>query len=270
MMSQLKEGLGYVLGGILIFGGLFSMFWLGVPNLIYSKPTNGVSEITDYYFYHGQVNTVFYLKTESVGLYVANEPINVSVTANRMDVKGVQLRFLGAGKYFPNNTAPPASPPSGASRQEWELWEQVYQHYWDLWNENINKSSLDILHLTNDTDLTYTDPFTNVTRPNYPTFSGSIQNLTYSIGGQFSIGITVTQSDGSVVGYDMGDTSYVLQNVIEVSPPETLLQIQSNYISVGLGWIGIGISPLLAGILLTWETAKSRSPKHKIYDNDWE
>lgn len=106
-MSRIKEVLGYVLGGILIFGGLLSMFWLGVPNLTYNKPTNVVSEITDYYFYHSQTSTVFYLKSESLGLYVANEPINVSVTTNRMDVRGVQLRFLGAGKYFPNNTAPP-------------------------------------------------------------------------------------------------------------------------------------------------------------------
>lgn len=269
-MSRIKEVLGYVLGGILIFGGLLSMFWLGVPNLTYNKPTNVVSEITDYYFYHSQTSTVFYLKSESLGLYVANEPINVSVTTNRMDVRGVQLRFLGAGKYFPNNTAPPESPPSGASLEEWKEWEQAMQHWWDLWEENLNKLSADILRLTNDTDLTFTDPFTNETRPNYPTFSGSIQNLTYSVGGQFSIGITIFQSDGGVIGYDMGDTSYVLQNVIEVSPPETLLQIKSNYISVGLGWIGIGVSPLLAGILLTWETAKSRLPKYRIYAEDWD
>ena len=268
-MSRLSEGGGVILSVLLIFGGLYS-FYMGIPNLLDNKPHNVLSEITDYYFYHGQIQTVFFIKTESIGLFVADEPINVSVTTDRMNASYVQLRFLGAGKYFPNNTSPPISPSSGASMQEWEQYEQALQQYYDLQNENERKLSSDTLLLTNDTNLTYTNPFTNETVPNYPTFSGSIQNLTYSVGGLFDIGVTVAQLDSGVVGYDMGDTSYVLQNVIQISPPETMLQIRSNYILTGLGWIGVGLSPLLAAIALVREIAKSHSPRHKFYDNDWE
>jgi hypothetical protein len=267
-MSRLMEGLGVFFSVMLIIGGLYS-FYDGIPYLLDNKPHNKVSEITDSYFYHGQISTVFFIKTESVGLFVADEPINVSVTTVGTDVRGIQLRFLGAGKYFPNNTAPPSPPSGNSSSEAWNQWEKEMQQYDESQRQN-EESSADILLLTNDTDLTVTIPFENITLPNYPTFSGSIQNLTYSVGGQFSIAVTVTQANGTVVGYDMGDTSYILQNVIEVSPPETMLQIQSNYILTGLGWIGIGLSPLLASIALIWEIAKSHSAKRKTYDGDWE
>lgn len=77
------------------------MVCLVIPNITQTEPTDIVPEISDYYFYHGQVNTIFYVKAESEGLYAATPLINVSIATNRLDVQGIELEFLGASKYFP-------------------------------------------------------------------------------------------------------------------------------------------------------------------------
>lgn len=270
-MSKLAQAIVLVISFVLVGSGLYFIS-MGLSKVTDNKPHDIVTEINDYYFYHGQVQTVFYIKTETTGAFLADNPINVSVTTNRMDVNGIQLEFLGASKYFPNNTAPPEPPPIGSSEQAWTQYEQAIQVWANALRQNTEKSSENILFLTNDTDITRTNPFDNTTLPNYPTFSGTFQNLTYSVGGEFSIGITITQSDGGVVGYGVGDTSYIINNAIGISPPETLLQIESNNILTGLGWIGIGVSPFIAGLAIWVELVKpyTTPARGRTYDNDWE
>lgn len=268
-MSKLALVLVLVVSSALVGAGLFCTV-IGLSRVADNKPSNAVTEINDYYFYHGQVQTVFYVKTETIGAFMPDNPINVSITTNGMDIRGVQLEFLGASRYFPNNTAPP-SPPNSSSWQAWEQYEQALQKWDNATRQNLEKISENILFLTNDTRMTITEPFTNITFPGYPTFSGAFHNLTYSVGGEFSIGVTITQSDGGVVGYGLGDSSYVLNNVISISPSETLFQIESNNILVGLGWIGVGAA--LFALLLAWvELIKPYTIpiRRKTYDNDWE
>lgn len=269
-MPKLAQIIVLVTSLALIVSGLIVIL-IGLSRVTDNKPNNVVSEINDYYFYHGQIQTVFYVKTDTIGAFMASNPINISITTNGMNVKGIQLEFLGASRYFPNNTAPPSAPNS-SSWQDWAQYGQAMQEWANAINQNLAKIHENILLLTNDTNLTWSIPFENITIPNYPTFSGEFQNLTYNVGGDFSIGVTVTQSDGNVVGYGLGDTSYIIDNAITISPPETLLQIESNNILTGLGWIGIGVSPLIAGLAILVEFVKpyTTPTRRRVYDGDWE
>lgn len=236
-------------------------------------PKNPVKEINSYYFYQNEIQTVFSIKAETTGAFMASNPINISVTTNGLNIKGIQLEFLGASQYFPNNTQPllptfPPYPPSNLTQQEWsnqytknmQQYENAMKQYDNENKEKIsdasNAISSNILFLSNDSNIKTYDSFLNETFQNYPTFSGTIQNLTYPVGGKFSIGVTVTSSDGNVNGYGLGNTAYLISNFIEVDPSSTVFQIQSNNILIGLTYVSIGLTILLAGIALIIELVK--------------
>jgi hypothetical protein len=166
----------------------------------------------------------------------------------------IQLSFEGADKYFPNtkSTSPPAMPSSGSPQEVWDQYEKAMREYWDNYRksmeEQINAAFANVLFLNSDRNIEDFNFPDNVSIPKYSTFSGSLQNLTFSTGGRFDIGVTVTKRDGGVIGYGMSDTTYVLKEAIEVSPPETQLQIENNSIMSGLAWIGLSLPFLLAGL----------------------
>jgi len=271
-MSKLARVVVLVISFALIGPGLYFIA-IGLSRVTNNKPNNTVTEINDYYFYRGQFQTVFYIEATTIGAFIADNPINVSVTTNSMlNVSGIQLEFLGASKYFPNNTGPPSPPPEGSSEQAWNQYEQAVQEWINATRQDTQKISENIMHMTNDTHLTWYEPFENRTFPNPSTFSGELQNLTYSAGGEFSIGVTIFLSSGAVEGYGLGDTSYVIDNALTISPPETLLQIESNNILTGLGWIGIGISLFVPGLVILVELIKPYAipTRPRVYDGDWE
>lgn len=240
-----------------------ALITLGVTK-IYEMPQNIVSATNSHYFYQDEVHTIFYIKATTVGAFIADTPLNVSITTNRMDAMAVQLEFLGASKYFPNHTRPIMPTPiaiwSEENIQEYRDAIDAYHAEYEKQNENLGSN---ILHLQNDTDIFYTLPFENTTIPNYPNFSGVFENLSYPIGGKFGIGVTITLSNGNVVGYGIGNTNYVIKDYIEVAPLETRYQIQNNYIMTGLGWIGIGITILLSGVALIIELNPFSDSKNK-------
>lgn len=187
--------------------------------------------------------------------YNAN-PINVSITTTPIDINevtGIQLEFVGAAKYFP--TPLTSSPPRNASQQDREQYQRSMDEYDNNLRQNIGAN---IMHLTNDTtrDTYWDSQFPELSSlPNPSRFSGTIQNITYSNGGEFDIGITVSTPNGTF-GYGVGDTSYVFKNAVTVSPPEALLQIQNNNVITGIGWIGIGLPFILAGLIGLLEIVK--------------
>jgi len=272
-ISKLAQIIVLVTSLALILSGVY-VISVGLSKVIDDKPHNIVTEINDYFIHTGQFQAFFFIKTKTVGAFLADNPINVSVTTNPLqNVKGIEIDFLGAGKYFPDNTASPARPPEGSSEQAWNQYEQAMREWVNASITNLHRMSESIMFLKNDTDLVALNPFQNITSPVHSTFSGELSNLTYSVGGEFSIGIEITESNGAIVGYwHDEDTSYMINNVMTISPPETLLQIESNNILTGLGWIGVGVSPLIAGLVILIEFVKpyATPTKRRIYDGDWE
>jgi hypothetical protein len=250
----------------LIVSGLY-FIKTGSAQATDNLPHNTVSHINSYYFYQQGIQTVFYIKTESIGAFMAGNPINVSITTNGLDVSSIQLEFLGASQYFPNHTQPimPTLPPY-PNENDWQIYENAMTAYSNQIDQQYKNLGDNIIFLTNDTDVETS--FFNTTLANYSTFSGSISNLTYSVGGKYSIGITVMPREGGVFGYGVGDTNYVLNDYIEVAPSETVLQIQNNNIMVGLSYVGIGLAPFLAGLLLFIEFLKPFT--HKRAEDDLE
>lgn len=264
---------------VFIGSGLY-VIGIGLGFTTQTTPTNKVQEINSYYFTENNLETVFSIKAQTIGDFIAGNPMNVSVTTNGLNVNGIQLEFLGASQYFPNNTRPvmptlPPEPPSNMTQEQW--WAQYdkdmqqYEKAMQQYNEEVQQQENEertaigsnILLLKNDTDIETYDSFSNLTIQHFPTFSGEMQNLKYPVGGEFSIGVTVTLSNGGVVGYGVGDTSYIINNYIEVAPSATLLQIQGNNILIGLTYVGIGVAPLIAGLLLSIEFLKTYAKEEK-------
>lgn len=257
--------------GLVVSGLVFIR--IGFAQATDNMPHNVVNQINSRYFYQRDIQTVIYTKVESVGAFMAGNPLNVSVTTNGLDVKSIQLEFLGASQYFPNHTKPILPTlPDYPNETDWQQYKKAMDDYSNQITQQYQNMNDNILFLKNDTDIETYNSFLNMTFKNYPTFSGSIYNLTYPVGGKYSIGVTILPNDGAVVGYGLGDTNYVLNDYIEVAPTETLLQIQNNNIMVGLTYVGIGLAPFLAGLLLFIEFLKpfAGSKKRKEYDNDWE
>jgi len=183
---------------------------------------------------------------------VANNPIDISVTTTMIDrskIRGIQLTFEGAEKYFPNHTKlSPPSPPSSSKNLE-EYFKELEEYYDELEREldrMREEIGANILILRSDTDL------------NWTSFSGSIRNIVYSSGGSFDIGITLIKADGEVIGYEMGDRNFAIKNAIEISPPEVLVQLENTNVMRGLSYIGISIPLLTAGINCLVEALKIR------------
>jgi hypothetical protein len=269
---------GFLVGLLIVGAVLFGVGWW---HIIYNTPQDKISEINSFEFNVGPAAGWYTVEMDSLGAFTANNPINVSVTTTPIDlnqVHSIQLSFEGASKVFPIFTPPayPTRPPFNATQAEWNQYLKTLNDYWNNYDKALAQfeqaSRANLIFLVNDTYFPVPPELQqeNVSFPEFSTFSGSLQNLTYSNGGAFNVGITVNTVKGTF-GYGVGDTTYVLPNAMTISPPETMLQIESNNIITGLGWIGLGIPFLLAGLTEVLGIIKRNAfPNRKTYDGDWE
>lgn len=224
-------------------------------------------------FFSEKVGTWFTITASTTDAYAANNPLEVEVVTGVLDleeIKQIQLSFEGAQKAVVNKEPtvpdlPTATTDRATMNAYWTAMEKYREDSRRYWDEFRIATASNILFL--DGIESYDklvqreqeiNSFTgqNISLPKYSRFRGIIQKLTYPTGGTFDIGITLTNRDGSVVGYGMTDLSYVIKDAIAVSPPEVLRQIESNNIMTGLGYIGIGIAPLIAGLVGLLEILK--------------
>ncbi len=223
------------------------LFKKGLP-YINNDVHNEISVVRSYSF--DKIPIWVHIKMETSDALVANNPINITVTTtpiNLDEIRQIQFLFEGAGKYFPNDKSsePPPRPSYDSSQEAWDEYHEETKKYILKSVENIFTN---IMFLKSDKNIEDFNIPENYNIPKYSTFSGSLQNLTYTSGGEFDIGITITKGDGEIIGYGTGDTSYMLKEAIDISPPETLLQIENNNIMKGLGWVGISLPFLIAGL----------------------
>jgi hypothetical protein len=233
-----------------VIWAIFCTFLIGMGLIFFIL---SVPYITNKYHKRVTINRVYftdkipayiYVKMESNDGIIAGNPIDISVTTTNIDrnkVRGIQLTFEGADRYFPDYTK--LSPPS--SREQLEEYFKKLEKELDKLRKEIGAN---ILVFHNDTDRAWTS------------FSGSIKNVIYSSGGKFDIGLTIIRADGGVIGYEMGQREYAIKGAIEVSPPEVLFQIENSNIMRGLGLIGIGLPFFMAGITLLIDIIKHYLP----------
>ena len=252
-----------------IICGLF--FIIGVASVVEGFPylTNSISvqdnisSIRSFLF--EKIPVWIYLKMETKNAFTANNPIDVemiTIPINLEEIKSIQVNFIGAEKYFPDDDLGrfPEMPEFVSPNEFGDEYYVAIEKYTDqrkqMYEGTYNQASAHVLHLYSDKDYDTDFNFSGgIERPeNFPKYSslsGSLHNLRYNLGGTFDIGITITKRDGEVIGYEMSNISYILQDAIEVSPPEALIQIKNNNIMTGLGWIGIGL-PFLIVALTGW------------------
>jgi hypothetical protein len=169
-------------------------------------------------FQSDEVPAVFYLKLETLDIFSASKPIDISIHTGAVSpkIRTIQLSFEGASVYFPGDFN--FSDPS--------FFEEQFEEFQELIGSNI-------VHLE---------------RNSLTTFAGTIQNLTYTTGGDFDIGITITDQDGRVIGYGMGNRDYALKNAIKISPPEALIQLRNSRLTTGLTYTAIGLTLIAVGL----------------------
>jgi hypothetical protein len=80
------------------------------------------------------------------------------------------------------------------------------------------------------------------------TFTGSKQNLVYTTGGEFDVGITVTYQDGRVAGYGVGNIDFALKKAIRISPPEALVHLRNGNLTRGLTLAAVGLTLMAVGL----------------------
>jgi hypothetical protein len=169
-------------------------------------------------FKSDEVGTWFTLKLETEDLFTAFNPINVSVHTGAVDtnIRTIQLEFQGASSYFLGEYN--FSDPSFFPEQYEKLRKAIESN---------------IFHLQ---------------RNSLTTFAGSKQNLTYTTGGEFDIGITVTYQDGRVIGYGLGNIDFALKKAIRISPPEALVQLRNGNYTLGLAYAAVGLTLVAVGL----------------------
>ena len=244
----------------------------GLPNIIDSMPHDRVSSVSDFSF--NQLPTyippaMLYVKAETNGAMLPNNPINVTATTSILDqnqIQQIQLTLLGALQYFPDHSllVAPTPPPYNASQQEWEQYQNAESKYYTDTQKAMQEESKAIFASTlfmNNETYQPIPPFWNQSIPfsELSIFSGSLQNVQYPVGGTFSIGVSVTYQNGTRVGYATTNQTYILQNALTISPIETKYQIQSNNILIGLGYLAIGFPFLLEGIAEVRDIVKHSS-----------
>jgi hypothetical protein len=248
-----------------------SLIAIGMVLIVHGYPylQNQVHEelppVVQHHFFN-KLNTWVTITTSTMDAYAANNPIDVQIQTNMLnldEIRQIQLTFIGAQKaVITEEPILPELPPANASREEydqyWKAMEKYHEESQKYWEEYRTASSSNILFLNSlesyDKLLQREKEIISITGqnrtlPKYSRFQGTIQNLTYTTGGTFGIGVTITRRDGGVVGYGMTDLSYIIEDVITISPPEALKQIENNNIMTGLGYIGIGVAPLVAGLV---------------------
>ena len=232
----LKILLGLILA-CLFLSGIVIIYYQALP---YIQDKHHIKRASYRVFYAEKIPTYIHLKLETIDAFTAESPINISIQTGIVDrVNGIQLTFDGASRYFPReyNYSDP------------QFFEKQYESHQEAFKN--------IISLQKDTT-----PVTGITH-----FSGSIENLTYSSGGDFDIGITIINEDGAVIGYEMGNRQYAIEKAIHVSPPEALLTIRNNNLMTGLAWMGVGLALLISGLnglitmILQYHTQERRASK---------
>lgn len=247
----------------------------GLIFCIYAYPymTNNIHEKTSAIknVYYGKIPTWFHIKMKTNDAFTANNPIDIQINTTLIDldqIRTFQVTLEGAEKDFSENEPTrPETPPFGASQELYnqyrEAMDKYFEDYQKYREEEMNARFANIFFLNSDKDYnelvqreqeinslrqSVNTSRENITLPKFSTFSGLLQNVTYSAGGKFDVGLTITKRDGGVIGYGMSDLSYVLKEAIEISPPEINLQIKNNNIITGLGIIAVGLVPLVVGL----------------------
>jgi hypothetical protein len=213
----------------LLIISLFFLLGIGVSIIVVLARPYLEDSIHDnriaYFSYLLPGTTWFHVKLQTQDLFAAFNPINISVqtAACPPEIRSLQLEFVGASSYFPgdyNFSAP-------------DFFEKQYENF----TKSLQSNTVQLVN----NSLT--------------TFAGSIKNVTYTNGGEFDIGITITNKDGAVRGYGMGDTSFALKNAIRISPPEALIQLRNGRISMGLTYVAVGLTFVvvsMTGLISLW------------------
>ena len=239
-----------------------------VVNQIHEKIPAMVQDI-----FFDKMKTWFTITVSTTDVYAANNPLDVQIktgTINLDEIREIQIQFLGAQKaVLSKEPVLPDSPLPNASSVEMNQYQTAMQKYsddlrkyYDEYRDAMSSNVIFLNSVQNYEKLVERDQQinafigNNMSLPKYSQFAGSIQNLTYPIGGTFDLGITLKLRNGSVVGYGMTDLSYAIKDAITVSPPEVMKQVESNEIMTGLGYIGIEIAPLVAGLVGILEILK--------------
>lgn len=190
------------------------------------------------------ISGLVYFEFETADAFVANNPIRMSVYARPWDesIERIQLSFEGAYDYFPAEYAEYPSPPYDFGNEESiEQYHQAIDEWWREWEEQSERErqelSRGLIHLQREEDDV----------GDFARFLPAHAELTYSTGGSFGVGITVTKNDGGVVGYEMGDDRYLVADIIDVSPPEILHTIKNNNLLTGLAWLGVALTIFTIG-----------------------
>jgi len=232
----LKMILGLILTALLLLG-IIIIYSQGLP---YIQDKHHIKRTSNLVLYTEKIPTYIYLKLETIDAFTAENPINISIQTGIVNrVNGIQLTFDGASKYFPRK------------------YNYSDPQFFEKQNEYYQEAFKNIIFLKNDTN-----PITGITH-----FSGSIENLIYSSGGEFDIGITIINENNGIIGYETGNRQYTINKAIRVSPPEVLLTIRNNNLMTGLAWVAIGLALLMSGLnglitmMLQYQTQERRANK---------
>lgn len=236
-MGRIQEIFYIVICILLVVAGI-STWTIAMP-YIKNKVHDNASPVIQYSVLKNDTCHIF-LKFETLDAFIATNPINVSVQAEPIcldTVKSIRLTFDGASEYYPN------SYPGNET-------------FADLFTDSINANS-NILTIEKDNRFeTYV--YNNAT---YGRFSGQITNIKYPISGSYNVEAQFEFANGTV-----RNEPYVISNAITVSPSENLLQIKANNIMIGLGWIGVSLPLVLAGLVGLLEVGKDLFFKEKRKD----
>lgn len=194
-------------------------------------------------FFSEKLGGYIHIKFETTDLFSANNNITISIYARPLlltnidgkdienEVKWIQITFEGSGKYFPGDFERPRSEDYNFSNfSEFDRYEKDWDEYYEEYDNRLKSNTIQLTRVKN--------YYTNKT--DY--FIGKKENLTYGIGGDYDIGFTLNVEKGGVIGWEMGDRSYVIKDAVHISPPEALISLNNNNIMMGISKIGLALA----------------------------
>ncbi|MHC4183743.1 MAG: hypothetical protein ACYSR0_10365 [Planctomycetota bacterium] len=225
-MKVTKHGINnsvlYLSVFILITAGIGSV--LSSFPYLYNNIHDDVSLIRSYETDNPKGHFVITYKTKDA--FVAGNPINVTImTGNMKEFEHIELQFIGSEQYVIE-----------------------YYNYSNTSIDNLVDIQNKLQSLSENILKTHVALEKKSWIEYYDYFEGNINDVIYSSGGDFDIGLTVKKEGELLKGYLMGDNDYVIREAIHISPYESMISIETNRIMIGLSWIGIGIALLIAGL----------------------
>lgn len=227
-----KNNLRTAVSCILLAVGLLISIFQALP---YFQDKHHIN-IVSYRGYSGEMTnlTSIYFKMETSDVFVANNPINISISTGVTDeVRGILLTFDGAESCFLGDlyeaTQPIYSQPLSSEKIK-KLSDEI-----ETFNKKCsnNKILLQKISLLTGSNISY--------------FSGNLQ-LTYPEGGNFDIGISFDRGRGNE-GYEFGNRQSAIKGAIPILSPDILYSINNSNIMTGLAWLGIGLTLILPGLI---------------------